>query len=319
MSALLRLFLRQGALLLVVALAVFALLKAAPLDPVAAHAGAAGLARLSEEARAALESAWGLNQPLSAQFLAWAERFLQGDPGFSFSQNRPVAEVLAERLGPSLLLTGLAWALSGLIGIALGVLAARAPGSLSDRAIRLFCWVLAASPTFWLGLLLLMLFSVTLGWTPVCCAAPIGSDPAEAGWWLRAQHLALPLLALSLFGVAQIALPVRSRMLEVTGADFLLQARAQGASEWSVLRHHALPHALRPGLVVLMASSGEILSGSILAEQVFAWPGLGRALIEAGLQGDVALLMALALLTALLVSAANLLADLLDRPAGAAR
>ena len=308
----LRLLARQVLLLTVVALAVFAMMKASPVDPVTAYLGPA-MARVGPEQTAQIAAAWGLDQPPATQFLRWAGQLLTGNAGHSTAYNAPVTQVLAERGLASLALTGLAWALSGLLGFALGLVAGATEGRWPDRIIRLWCYLLAATPTFWLGMLALALFAVTLGWAPVCCAGPIGLPPDEVTPGQRLAHLALPLAVLTLFGVAQIALHTRMKVIEVLASDYVLLARAQGAGLPDILLRHAARNAGLPALAALFAATGEIIGGSVLAEQVFAWPGLGRATVEAGLKGDVPLLMAIALLTALVVSSGNLLADALAR------
>jgi len=303
----LALILRQILLLSVVSLAVFSLMKLSPVDPVDAYLGPA-IAHVGPEQKAQIAASWGIDRPAWEQFLAWGRHLLSGDPGHSTSYNAPVSQVLADRIGPSLALTGGAWLLSGAFGFALGLLAVAA-GGWTDRLIRLYCYLLAATPTFWLAMLLLMVFSVQLGWTPICCAGPLGLPPDQVTFAQKLHHLALPLTALTLFGVAQIALHTRVKLAEVMQSDYVLMARAQGAGQWDILLRHGMRNGALPALTALMASVGEILGGSILAEQVFAWPGLGRATVEAGLKGDVPLLLAIALLTTLVVSSGNLIAD----------
>ncbi len=304
--------LRLAGVLVFVALAVFMLMKVSPIDPVDAYLGPA-IARVGPEQKAQIAAAWGLDRPAPEQFARWLGNILQGDMGRSTAYNAPVAQVLSDRIGASFLLAGLAWVLSGAIGFGLGVIAAAREGTWVDRGIRSYCYLLAATPTFWLGMLMLMVFSVGLGWTPICCAGPVGVPPDQVTLGQRLVHLALPLAALTLFGVAQIALHTRVKLVEVLGSDFATFARAQGASRWDVVMRHGLRNTALPAVTVLFASMGEIIGGAILAEQVFAWPGLGRATVEAGMRGDVPLLLAIALLTTLVVSTGNMIADLLYR------
>lgn len=298
--------------LVCVAVMVFLLMKLSPVDPVDAYLGPA-FARLGPEQKERIAEAWGLNRPLAEQFLLWSGNLLRGDLGWSTTYNAPVGQVLGDRIGASLALTGLAWLLSGLMGFALGLVAAVLQGGWTDRLIRFWCYLLASTPTFWLAMLMLMLFSVHLGWTPICCAGPVGMSPDEVGLGQRLHHLLLPLAALTLFGVAQIALHTRVKVIEVLNSDHVVLARAQGAGRTDIALRHAARNAALPALTLLCASAGEIFGGSILAEQVFAWPGLGRASIEAAHQGDVPLLLAISLLTALVVTSANILADLTSR------
>lgn len=311
-AGLIRILARQVALLVVVALAVFLLMKASPVDPIDAYLGPA-MSQAGPEQRAEIAARWGLDRPAAEQFLRWAGRILQGDLGVSTSYHAPVSQVMAERLGASLALTGLAWALSGLLGFGLGLAAATFADRWPDRLIRLYCYLLAATPTFWLAILMLTLFSVQLGWTPVCCSGPIGMAPQAVGLAARLHHLLLPLLVLTCFGVAQIALHSRAKLLDVLASDYVRLARAQGAGRLDILWRHGLRNSALPALAALMAASGEIFGGSILAEQVFAWPGLGRASVEAAMKGDLPLLLAITLLATLIVSSANRIADLLAR------
>ncbi|WP_245414918.1 ABC transporter permease [Aureimonas flava] len=302
--------LRLAALLALVAFAAFALLRLSPVDPVAAYLGP-GIARLGPEQRAAIEAAWGLDRPAGVQFLRWLGRILSGDLGWSTSQNAPVAAVIAERGAATLRLALPALVLSGLLGFALGLAAGAREGSRLDRAVRLYAYVLAATPTFWLAIVFLTVFSVQLGWAPLCCSGPIGVTPDAVTWSQRLAHLALPLAVLTLFGVAQVSLHTRAKVAETMRSDHALFAFAQGATRRDVALRHAARAALAPALTIVCASLGEILGGTVLAEQVFAYPGLGRAGVAAGVQGDVPLLLALTLLAAALVAIGNLAADLL--------
>lgn len=304
--------LRLLALLGAVAVAVFLLMKTSPIDPVDAYLGPA-IAHVGPEQKAQIAAAWGLDRPLPEQFLLWAGQVLTGDLGRSTAYNAPVSEVISSRIGASMILAGSAWVLSGALGFALGLVAAAREGTWTDRAIRGYCYLLAATPTFWAAMLMIMLFSVGLGWTPICCAGPIGVVPQEVTWGQRLHHLILPLAALTLFGVAQIALHTRAKLLDVLRSDYVTFATAQGAGRADIVLRHGIRNAALPALTVLFASVGEIIGGSILAEQVFAWPGLGRATVEAGMKGDMPLLLAIALLTTVIVSTGNTITDLLYR------
>jgi peptide/nickel transport system permease protein len=297
-------------LLLFVALVAFALVRLSPVDPVAAYLGP-GIARLSPDQRAAIEAAWGIDRPAAVQFGRWLGHTLSGNFGWSTSHNAPVASVIAERGGATLRLALPALALSGLLGFALGLVSGAREGSMLDRAVRFYAYLLAATPTFWLGVVALTVFSVQLGWAPLCCSGPIGVTPDAVTLAQTLAHLALPLTVLTLFGVAQVALHTRAKVAEAMASDHALFAFAQGATRADVALHHAARAALLPALTIVCASFGEILGGAVLAEQVFAYPGLGRATVEAGVRGDVPLLLALTLLAATLVASGNLLADLL--------
>ncbi|MGW9231404.1 ABC transporter permease [Pseudorhizobium sp. NPDC055634] len=297
-----------------VAAVAFILAKLSPVDPINAYLGP-DIARVGPEQRALIAQKWGLDQPAGIQFLKWLTALLRGDLGWSVTYNAPVADIISERFQSSLILMGLAWAFSGIIGFSLGIWAGAHPGSWSDRVIRLYSYVLAATPTFWIAILLLIVFSVGLRWTPVCCATPIGVLPENVTLLQRLHHLLLPLLALSILGIAQIALHTRVKMIEIMQSDFVLYARAQGAGPLDIILRHGVRNAALPAITVLFASLGELFGGSILAETVFSYPGLGSATIEAGIRGDVPLLLAIAIMTTLLVSVGNTIADVLYRVA----
>lgn len=295
-----------------VAVVAFTLAKFSPVDPIDAYLGPA-MAGVGPEQRALIAERWGLDQPAMVQFSRWLGNLLGGDVGWSMAYNAPVADVLASRLLASLPLMGLAWIFSGLLGFVLGVLAGAYPGTWLDRVIRVYSYVLASSPSFWLAILLLLVFSVGLQWTPVCCGAPIGVLPEEVTLWQRLHHLALPLVTLTVVGIANIALHTRAKMIEIMASDYALYARAQGASRLEIAFRHGARNAALPALTLQFASLGELFGGSVLIEQVFAYPGLGRATVEAGIRGDVPLLLAIALLLTFFVSLGNAIADILYR------
>ena len=303
---------RLAMVLTAVALIAFALAKLSPVDPINAYLGA-DIARVGPEQRALIAEKWGLDQPVQMQFGKWLGNVLAGDLGYSMTYNAPVVDVLAARFRTSLPLLGLAWLFSGVLGFAMGVTAGAFPGTWLDRGIRFYSYALASAPTFWIAILLLMMFSVGMRWTPVCCAGPIGVPPQDvtAGQFLH--HLILPLVTLAVLGVAQIALHTRAKMVEIMQSDYALYARAQGASQVEIAIRHGARNAALPAITVLFASLGELFGGSILAEQVFAYPGLGSATVEAGIRGDVPLLLALALFLTVFVFIGNSIADLLYR------
>ncbi len=304
--------LRLAAVLAAVAVISFLLAKLSPIDPINAYLGS-DIARVGPEQRAAIAAHWGLDQPAQVQFMRWLGNLMSGDLGYSMTYNAPVSEVIGARFRASLPLLGLAWLLSGVLGFGLGVLAGAYPGTMLDRVIRLYSYVLASTPTFWLAILLLMVFSIGLRVTPVCCSGPMGVPPGDVTLIEYAHHLILPLSALTVLGIAQIALHTRAKMVEVMQSDYALYARAQGASQVEIALRHGARNAALPALTVLFASLGELFGGSILAEQVFAYPGLGNATVEAGIRGDVPLLLGIALFLTVFVFVGNTIADLLYR------
>ena len=302
---------RFALLMLAVGLVVFALVSMSPIDPVQANVGQAAYVNMSEAKRAQLASYWGGDVPFWERFANWAGALLQGDMGTSFRFNAPVSEVIAHRAANSLALMGIAWLLSGALGFALGVAAGARRGGALDRVVRSYCFLLASTPTFWLGLLILMVFAVQLGWFPIGFSVPIGVSAADVTLADAVHHLVLPALTLSVTGVANIALHTREKVVDVLESNYVRFARARGESELSVIVHHGLRNVALPAVTLQCAFVSEIFGGSVLVEQVFSYPGLGQAAVTAGLGGDVALLAGIALVSAALVFGGNLLANIL--------
>ena len=297
--------------MLAVGLVVFALVSMSPIDPVQANVGQAAYVNMSEAKRAQLASYWGGDVPFWERFANWAGALMQGDMGTSLRFNAPVSEVIAHRAANSLALMGIAWLFSGALGFALGVAAGARRGGALDRVVRSYCFLLASTPTFWLGLLILMVFAVQLGWFPIGFSVPIGVSAADVTLADAVHHLVLPALTLSVTGVANIALHTREKVVDVLESDYVRFARARGESELSVIMHHGLRNVALPAVTLQCAFISEIFGGSVLVEQVFSYPGLGQAAVTAGLGGDVALLAGIALVSAALVFGGNLLANIL--------
>lgn len=297
--------------MLAVGLVVFALVSMSPIDPVQANVGQAAYVNMSEAKRAQLASYWGGDVPFWERFANWAGALLQGDMGTSLRFNAPVSEVIAHRAANSLALMGIAWLLSGALGFALGVAAGARRGGALDRVVRSYFFLLASTPTFWLGLLILMVFAVQLGWFPIGFSVPIGVSAADVTLADAVHHLVLPALTLSVTGVANIALHTREKVVDVLESDYVRFARARGESELSVIVHHGLRNVALPAVTLQCAFISEVFGGSVLVEQVFSYPGLGQAAVTAGLGGDVALLAGIALVSAALVFGGNLLANIL--------
>jgi peptide/nickel transport system permease protein len=300
---------RMTLLLLGVSLCGFLLIVSAPVDPVTAFVGAES--GVSEEQRAHVAAYWGLDRPPVERYVTWLSRVLRGDMGVSLALGRPVREVLAERVLASLALMTTAWVLSGVLGFALGLVCGANRYSLFDKAARTFCFVLSSTPVFWIGLLLLMLFSIYLGWFPLGLSVPIGKMASEVTVGDRIHHLMLPAVTLSITGVSNIALHTRQKLIDVLESDYALFARARGERGWRLVRRHGLRNIAIPALTLQFASFSELFGGSVLAETVFSYPGLGSAVSLAGNRGDVPLFLGVALFSALFVFAGNLTANIL--------
>lgn len=305
-------FLRLIVLLVLVAAGTFVLLSFSPVDPIRAYIGN-DLLHVPPEQYARIAARWGLDQPLWERFGHWFVRVLQGDLGYSMLFNAPVASVIKERLPTSFALLGGAWLLSGILGTAMGFVAGRYLNRWPDKAICRLSYLLSSLPTFWIGMLLLALFAVRWPVFPVCCAWEPGNSGDMVTLTERLRHLVLPVCALSLLGLGQITLHTRESIASVMKSEFVRFARSQGDKGWSLLRHQVLRHAITPALCLQFASLGELLGGALLAEKVFAYPGLGQATIDAGLRGDLPLLMGIVLFSTVLVFIGNSLSTWLVR------
>lgn len=303
---------KLAALLFAVCAVSFTLVSLSPIDPVQAYIGA-DMMRVGPEQRQAIAAYWGLDRPPLERFGQWLSAVLRGDFGTSMIYRRPVLEVIGERFAASIWLMGAAWALSGVIGFAAGVVAAMKRGTWIDRAIRWYCYTLASTPTFWMGLLLLTVFAVWLGLFPVGLGVPAGVLAGEVTAGDRLQHMILPALTLSVVGVANIALHTRQKLVDVLGSDYVLFARARGEKGLTLFLRHGLRNVALPAVTLQFASFSELFGGAVLAEQVFSYPGLGQATVEAGLRGDVPLLLGIVLFSAVFVFAGNLAADAIYR------
>lgn len=300
---------RLALLLIAVAIFSFVLISLSPIDPVDAYIGA-DMLQISPEQREIIAQRWGLDQPMMTRFLLWLRQLASGNLGNSMIFNQPVSAVIGARFQTSLQMLAIAWLLSGALGLTMGVLAGAREGSWLDRIIRFYAYTLASSPTFWVALLLLIVFSVSLKVTPICCAAPPGVLTQDITFWQRLHHLILPAATLSIIGVANIALHTRQKLIEVLNSDYVLFARAQGESLTGIIRHHGLRNIILPALTLQFASLSELFGGSVLAEQVFSYPGLGQATVEAALRSDVPLLVGIVFFSALFVYTGNTIADL---------
>ena len=309
-----RTFLTYGikilSLLLAVTIIAFVLVSLSPIDPVRQYILGLGTA-VSPEQRALIEEYWGVNQPPVQRYLNWLNALLHGDLGQSLLYRRPVADIIGERFVNSLALMLCAWVFSGVIGFVLGCLMGMYRDRWPDKILKKICYLLSSVPTFWLGLLLLLLFAVKLGWFPIGFSAPIGVLQSEVTIWQRLHHLVLPAFSLSLMSFANIALHTRQKLVDVLNSEYVLFARARGESKRSILRRHGLRNILLPAMTLQFASFAELFGGSVMAENVFSYPGLGSAVSAAGLNSDLPLLLGVTLFSALFVCVGNMIANLL--------
>ena len=302
---------RIALLLLGVSFVTFLLMSASPLDPLQTNVGQVALGSMSQEQVEALSAYWGVDTPPLTRYLGWLGDVVKGDFGTSLLYRRPVLEVVGERLSSSLILLLSAWILSGILGLILGVVAGAFRGRLPDRLIRGYCVVISSTPAFWLAILLLLIFSVWLGWFPIGMSVPVGMESSSVTVFDRLYHAVLPALTLSITGVANIALHTREKMADVMESDYVLFARARGEDGRGIVLRHGLRNVMLPAITLQFASTSEIIGGSVLVEQVFSYPGLGQAAVTAGLGSDLPLLLGITVITAAIVFGGNLAADLL--------
>jgi peptide/nickel transport system permease protein len=295
-------------LLLVVTFTVFALAAASPFDPVRAYAGTAGLSA-DQETLDRLAANLGVDRPFAVRWWDWLTSALSGDLGDSSVFRRPVAEVVAERMGWSALLCATAFVAAVLLGALLGVLAARRPGTLTDRAVTSAAYVLSAAPVFWVALLAVWLFALRLGVLPAGGLTDAGSETTGAGE--VARHLILPAGVLALSQLPWFVLYVRHGVADALAEDPVRGARARGLTERAVLFRHALPSGLLPVLTLIGSRVPELITGALLVETVFSWPGIAAATVSAATSVDFPLLAALTAFATVAVLLGNLLADLL--------
>jgi ABC-type dipeptide/oligopeptide/nickel transport system permease component len=271
---------------------VFLLLYVAPGDPVQAMVGeradAATIARLRTELK--------LDDPLPVQFAHYAGSILRGDLGRSYITNRPIVDDIAERFPRTLLLAGAAMVLATISGVTIGVVAAVRPNGWFDRLALASTYLGISFPVYWIGLLLILLFAVTLRWLP-------------ASGYGRIEFLILPALALGSRSIAYLARVTRSAMLEVMSADFVRTARAKGLSERATIVRHALRNALIPVVTVIGLDFGAYLTGSILTETIFSWPGIGRYVVMAISRRDLPAVQGTVLFLSLVFVLVNLATD----------
>lgn len=286
----------------------FSLLNLAPGDAVEILVGESGGADAEYVER--LREAYGLNQPLPMQFLNYAKGLLSLDLGWSARNNTSVANLIMSRLPATLLLAGGALIFALAVGILLGVVAARRPNSPTDNVISVVSLLAYAVPTFWLGLMLVVVFSIQLGWFPTGGFRSIDMSYSGFAYYLDvARHSVLPILTLAFFYTAIYARLMRASMLEVAGLDYVRTARAKGLTEGRVQMRHVLRNALLPIATMIGIHLSALLGGSVVVEMVFAWPGLGQLAFNAIMSRDLNVLLGILFLSSVAVVIVNLLMD----------
>ena len=297
-------------LLFAVSVISFVLVSESPVDPVQQYILGLGTA-VSPEQRAEIEDYWGVNEPPVERYTSWLKELFKGNMGESSIYRRPVADIISERFINSLALMICAWILAGVIGFALGCVMGMYRNKWPDKILKKVCYILSSIPTFWLGLLLLLVFGVWLRWFPIGFSSPVGVLSKDVTLGQKIYHLILPAFTLSLMSFANIALHTRQKLSDVLNSEYVLFAKARGEGKWIILGRHGVRNILLPALTLQFASFAELFGGSVMAENVFSYPGLGSAVSAAGLQGDVPLLLGVTLFSALFVCVGNMIANLL--------
>jgi peptide/nickel transport system permease protein len=269
--------------------------------------------KATAEVRERLRRHYGLNQPLPVRYVNWLKRVVRLDLGYSFAQdNRLVWDKIRERIPITLTINALSLLLIIIVAIPIGIYSAVHQNSFIDRALTIFVFIGFATPTFWLALLLMILFGVHLGWLPI--SGLESSQVTHAGFWLilgdRACHLLLPVLVSAFGGLAGLSRYMRSNMLEVIRQDYITTARAKGLREIKVIGKHALRNALMPIITILGFSLPGLIGGSVIFETIFAIPGMGQMFYGAVMARDYPLIMGTLLIGASLTLVGNLLADI---------
>jgi peptide/nickel transport system permease protein len=293
-----------AAVLAVMSFLIYVLIGLMPGDPIDLMRSADPHMTAADVAR--LKAVYGVDRPLLERYLAWAHATLSGDLGYSRLFGTPVVAALLPRLANSLALMGLSFLLAFVCALGLGIAAARRPNSSLDAAINLFCFASVSVPTFWLALILILVFAGELGWLPAGGMATAGA--AEAGNRLR--HLVLPVATLTIANLGGYTRYVRAAMRDALAQDHIRTARAKGAGEVRVVFHHALRTALVPVVTILALSFGGLVSGALVTETMFAYPGMGKLIFDAVMGNDYNLALAGLLLATATTMAANFAADL---------
>ena len=288
-------FIRMLVLLVLISVCAFGIVVNSPVDALQAHLGSAVTIMSPEQRQKVIESL-DLDKPPAERYKKWAVNMLQGDFGHSTVYDRPVSEMIAERFKATFFLMAIAWCLSGILGLGLGILAAVNEGNWIDRIIRLYCMVLASSPKFWLGLLFLI---------------PIGEAGNSVSILTRVHHMILPGITLSLVSLADITMHTRIKLIEVLQSDFILFAKANGKTMKDIVLKHGLRNILLPAITLQFLAFSELFGGAVFIEQIFSYPGLAGLVQEAALKGDVTLLLGIVLISAVWIFVGNLIADIL--------
>jgi peptide/nickel transport system permease protein len=288
--------------LLLVSVIVFTMMRLIPGDPIDVMYGIEGV---SEETRAALEKKLGLDQPLAIQYVRWLWRFVTGDWGVSFVNGQPVIDVIARKLPATYILAAASMAIAGLIAVPLGVIAAVRRNTGVDYLAMVAALIGISIPSFWMAIMLILVFSLKLGWLPSIGFVSPFKAPVES-----LRHLLLPATALGTTVAGTFTRMIRSSLLEVLGEDYVRTARAKGLRRRTVILIHALKNAFLPVITVAGVWFGFLLAGSVVTETIFAWPGVGQLLVQSILSRDYPMVQNVVLIVSITFVLINLLVDI---------
>ncbi len=302
-------FIKMIILIILVCIVTFTLLVNSPIDPIKQYIGTG--VTVSADQREAISDYWGLDDSKVVRFQKWFIKILHGDFGESTVFRKDVIDVIKDRALGSLFLFINTFIFSGVLGYVLGLVMGKYRDSILDKIIKTICIIFSATPTFWVGILMLIIFSLKLGLFPVGFSVPIGVSSEEVSLYNRVYHAILPIITLTLVHIPNIALHTRAKTIEVLQSDYVLFARARGKNESSIVKNHVIKNTAVPAITIWFGSFSEIFGGSVLAETVFSYPGLGSTIVQAGLGGDVALLLGITIITSILVFVGNYISDIL--------
>ena len=292
--------------LLGITITMYVIVNLAPGDPVTALMNPEQMANMGPEWVEQQKESLGLNDPLPVRYLVWLRETVTGNLGFSSTDRMPVSEKIAERIGPTLKLMGIVLTVSVMVGVPLGVLSALKQYSFIDYFLTLMGFLTVSIPSFFLALILIYVFSLKLDWLPATGMYTVGQPRTFID---TVQHMILPATVLGLAQAAPIIRYTRASLLETVKQDYVTTARSKGLAEASVVARHALRNALIPIITVIALNIPSLLGGTVIIEQVFAWPGMGSLAIGAVQARDYNLLMGINLIAAIMILTSNLLAD----------
>ncbi len=303
-----RLITRFISLILAIIILTFTLVEYSPLNP---YKVIMADAHLKVEQKEVLVEKWGLKKPISTKISIWINNASKGDLGESLYFNKNVVTIIKDGATNSFVLMLTSWVLTLVIGVVLGILMGLYKDSLFDNVVKGFAYLFSSTPSFWVGILILLVFAVHLKLFPTGMAYPIGKSINDVTLSQRIHHMVLPCLTLTITSLSNILLHTRTKIIETLQSDYALYDKARGYSDFRIILRHGIRNILLPIITFHFSSIGELFGGSTLTETVFSYPGLGSITVLAGIKGDVYLLLGVTIIMAIFVFSGNLIADIL--------